>query len=125
MRPPSFHDSRAMDRGFPAVGGAPFDAITAAGTFKDSLEAFGDAARDELTRSLAGESGYRSAKAEIVRLYRTRRTEIETMLAAYSRRPWPADHHQGVRDVAEHALAVLDTLYRDFRRHLAILHDKG
>lgn len=125
MRPLPSHGFRAMDRGVTAAGAAPFDAITAAGTFKDSLEAFGDAARDELTRSLTGESSYRSARAEIARLHLTRKTEIETMLAAYGRRPWPADHHQGVRDVAEHALTVLDDLYQDFRRHLAILHDKG
>ncbi|THK35634.1 hypothetical protein EHS39_23690 [Ensifer sp. MPMI2T] len=94
------------------------DAIAAAATFKDSVEAFGDAARDELT--CAG--GYRLTRANIARLYRTRQAEIETMLKAYSRRPWATEEHQAVRQVAEHALATLDGLYRDFRKGLATLH---
>ncbi|THK34674.1 hypothetical protein EHS39_28845 [Ensifer sp. MPMI2T] len=97
------------------------DAIAAAATFRDSIEAFGDAARDELTC----DGSYRLARANIARLYRTRKTEIETMLEAYSRRPWPTEHHLGVREVAENALAVLDVLYRDFRQALATLHRKG
>ncbi|MBB2832315.1 UNVERIFIED_ORG: hypothetical protein GGD51_002444 [Rhizobium esperanzae] len=97
------------------------DAFAAAATFKDSIEAFGDAAIDELT----AEAGYRRARANIANLYQSRKTEIGTMLEAYSRRPWPADHHHGVRECAENALAVLDLLYRDFQRNLAILHKRG
>ncbi|WOS62169.1 hypothetical protein [Sinorhizobium fredii] len=97
------------------------DAFVAAATFKDSIEAFGDAARDELTC----DGSYRLARANIARLHRTRKTEIEQMLEAYSRRPWPAEHHRGVREVADHALAALDLLYGDFRRSLAILHRRG
>ncbi|PDT24460.1 hypothetical protein [Rhizobium hidalgonense] len=101
------------------------DAFAAAATFKDSVEAFGDAAVNELTRSVEREGSHRIARANIIRLYRARKTEIEKMVAAYSRRPWPTEHHQGVRDVAGNALAVLDLLYRDFQRNLAILHKRG
>ncbi len=115
MRAPSFHGFPAIDdRGFPATGAAPLDAIAAAAMFNDSIEAFGDAARDELIC----DGSYRIARANIAKLYRTRKAEIETMLQAFSRRPWSAEQHAGVRDVAEHALTVLDLLNRDFRRHL-------
>ncbi|MBX5175322.1 hypothetical protein HJB77_03300 [Rhizobium lentis] len=122
MRPPPFHDPflPAPGRGVTAAGGAAFDAVTAASSFKDSLEAFGDEAHDLLTF----DGPYRVARANLVKVYRDRKAEIEKMLAAFANRPWSAEDHLAVRDVAEHALAALYLLYRDFRRSLAILHDR-
>lgn len=97
------------------------DATAAMATFRDSIEAFGDAAQDELVRSGAG---YRAARSNMVRLYCERKAEIEKLLEAYSRRPWATEEHLAVRQVADHALSTLDALYRDFRKGLAILHRK-
>ncbi|APO74576.1 hypothetical protein AM571_CH01755 [Rhizobium etli 8C-3] len=120
MRPLPLHGEGTGHRGVTAAGGAAFDAITAAATFKDSVAAFGIAAHDLLTC----DGGYRLARAELVKLYRGRKAEIETMLAAFRNRPWPAEDHLAVRDVGEHALAILDVLFRDFRQALAVLHDR-
>ncbi|TDQ19884.1 hypothetical protein DEV91_12479 [Phyllobacterium brassicacearum] len=51
MRSLSLHGLSAMGRGFPAAGAAPFDAITAIATFKDSIEAC-QAMADEFRRAV-------------------------------------------------------------------------
>ncbi|MEZ0002060.1 hypothetical protein [Sinorhizobium fredii] len=94
------------------------DAFAAAAMFKDSVEAFGDAARDELIC----DGSYRLARANMARLYRDRKTEIEKMLEAYSRRPWATEEHLAMRQVADHALSTLDAIYRDMRQALDTLH---
>ncbi|CCE97557.1 hypothetical protein SFHH103_03065 [Sinorhizobium fredii HH103] len=119
MRPPPFHGFPAIDRGVTAAGGAPFDAVTAMATFKDSVEAFGDAAHDELARS---GDGYKAARANMARLYRQRKSEIEKMADAFSRRPWSIPDHLAMRQVADHALSTLDAIYRDMRGALDTLH---
>ncbi|WP_037470649.1 hypothetical protein [Sinorhizobium fredii] len=95
------------------------DATAAMATFKDSVEAFGDAAHDELARS---GDGYKAARSNMARLYRDRKAEIEKMLKAYSRRPWATEEHLAVRQVADHALSTLEAIYRDMRQALDTLH---
>ncbi|MGX1256630.1 hypothetical protein [Sinorhizobium fredii] len=95
------------------------DATAAMATFKDSVEAFGDAAHDELARSGAG---YKAARANMDKLYRERKAEIGKLLDAYSRRPWATEEHLAMRQVADHALSTLDAIYRDMRQALDTLH---
>ncbi|AWI59005.1 hypothetical protein [Sinorhizobium fredii] len=95
------------------------DATAAMAMFKDSVEAFGDAAHDELARSGAG---YKTARAKMARLYQERKAEIGKMLEAYSRRPWATEEHLAMRQVADHALSTLDAIYRDMRQALDTLH---
>lgn len=95
------------------------DATQAMGTFQHSVEAFGDAAADELVRS---GSGYKAARKNMVKHYRNRKAEITNMVEAFSRRPWAAPEHLAIRQVADHALATLDGIYRDMRQALDTLY---
>ncbi|MBB3913880.1 hypothetical protein [Rhizobium fabae] len=88
-------------------------------TFRDSVEAFGDAAQDQLARSGAS---YRLARSNMEKTYRERKAEIEKMVEAYGRRPWITEEHLAVRQVADHALSTLDAIYRATREALDTLH---
>ncbi|WP_208026659.1 hypothetical protein [Rhizobium leguminosarum] len=98
MRPLSFHGGEGTaPHGFPAAGGAAFNAVDAMATFRGSVEAFSDAAHNEL----ASGAGYRIARAKMTKLHRSRKTEIGKMLDAYSRQPWATSEHLAVRKVAD------------------------
>jgi C4-dicarboxylate-specific signal transduction histidine kinase len=93
--------------------------VAAMSTFKDSVEAFGDAAADELARS---GSGYKAARVNMVKHYRQRKAEITNIAEAFSRRPWSTPEQMAIRQVADHALVTLEAIYRDMRLALDTLH---
>lgn len=91
------------------------------GTFRDSVEAFGDAAMAETTRT---DIDFDQASKTISALYDRCKTEIGRMSEAYSRRPWSIADHMACRQVADHSLVTLDAIYQGMRTALANWHGK-
>ncbi|WP_429820278.1 hypothetical protein [Ensifer sp. B1-9] len=117
-----------MDRGFPAAGGAALPeghsalAEQANAAFIESLDAFGSAATDELLRS---DVDRKTARANVVTLHRQRRAEIKRIAEAFSRRCVTEDDRNLLRFSIELSLSNLDDLYKQFRRAVNVIHEKG
>jgi len=97
------------------------DAIQAMGTYKASLEVFGDAAHEEMLRT---DVGFDQAAAKIDALHDHCKSEMTRMTEAFSRRPWAVSDHLELRKVADHAVITLEALHQQFRSALAIWHGK-
>lgn len=90
--------------------------------FLESIDAFGVAAVDELARP---DSNRKAVKANVIKLHRQRRVEIKRIAEAYGRGSLTEDDRCLLRFTLEASLATLDGLYKDFRRSVNILHEKG
>ncbi|WP_244427943.1 MULTISPECIES: hypothetical protein [Sinorhizobium] len=94
----------------------------AGAAFVESIDAFGCAATDELLRS---DVDRKAARANVVTLHRQRRAEIKRIAEAFGRRCVTEDDRNLLRFALELSLTNLDGLYKQFRRGVNILHEKG
>lgn len=88
----------------------------------ESIDAFGVAAIDELARP---DSNRKAVKANLIKLHRQRRAEIKRIAEAFGRGSLTEDDRCLLRFALEASLATLDGIYKDFRRAVNIVHEKG
>lgn len=128
MRSPSFHAFSVRGRDFLAAGTAPLPegksllAEQANAAFLESVDAFGQAALAELARP---DGDRKVIKANVVTHHRRRRAEIKRMAEAFGRGEVPETDRALLRFALEQSIATLDGIYKDFRRSVNIMHEKG
>ncbi len=80
-----------------------------------SIEAFGDAAADELVR---WDVSFKDGKANLATLHRRRRAEVKRISEAFSRACTTQEDRNYLATILEVSLKGLDDHYKDFRRML-------